>query len=136
MRYCIKRVCGCVFFHCGKNNECLPCPISGAIVSDFIVFWTLLDKTNSYIICTACSFRSRLRRSREQQGLVLFLEGRYLTIKVAAPISLQVLYRVRWHGLSDRYYGRRLPQHMVRRFVIFASSAITAYFFYDAYFST
>ena len=31
--------------------------------------------------------------------------------------------------------SRRLPQQVVRRFVVIASSAITVYFFYDTYFS-
>jgi uncharacterized membrane protein YfcA len=38
-------------------------------------------------------------------------------------------------GYSAAHLSRRLPQQMVRRFVIFASSAITVYFFYDTYLS-
>ena len=38
-------------------------------------------------------------------------------------------------GYFAAHLSRRLPQTMVRRFVIFASSAITVYFFYDTYFS-
>ncbi|MFT6051340.1 MAG: putative membrane protein YfcA [Halioglobus sp.] len=38
-------------------------------------------------------------------------------------------------GYFAAYLSRRLPQEMVRRFVIFASCIITVYFFYDTYFA-
>lgn len=38
-------------------------------------------------------------------------------------------------GYFAAHLSRRLPQQVVRQFVIFASSAITIYFFYDTYFS-
>jgi hypothetical protein len=34
-------------FHCGKRYVYLPCSISGAIVPEFIVFWGVLEETNS-----------------------------------------------------------------------------------------
>jgi len=38
-------------------------------------------------------------------------------------------------GYFSARLSRRLPQHLVRGFVIFASCVITVYFFYDTYFS-